>query len=159
MSFYEFINESWEDINMNAKKNAAGVCIIWEGKILLVHPTNASWQKSALGIPKGGIEPNEDPKTAAIRELFEETGITVSESALNPEPYVCNSLKDNGELKWQLVYFEMQITDLSEIGLTSSKVPKDQLQLKEVDWAGFIPIKEAYSKIHRPQMIILDRLA
>lgn len=158
MSFNEFVNESWEDVSMDAKKHAAGVCILWEGKILLVHPTNASWQKSALGIPKGGIEANEDPKSAAIRELFEETGIRVSESTLHPEPWVCNVFKKNGDLKWQLVYFQLQINELSEIGLTEPKVPKEQLQLDEIDWAGFIPIKDAYAKIHRPQMIILDRL-
>ena len=158
MDFEQFVNEAWEDVNMNAKKNAAGVCIIWDGKILLVHPTNASWQKSALGIPKGGIDPGEEPKAAAVRELFEETGIRVAESDLHPEPWVCNSITDKGKLKWQLIYFQLQINDLSEIGLTSPKVPKEQLQLDEIDWAGFIPYPDAYSKIHKPQMIILDRL-
>jgi len=40
--FSQFINESWEDIDMGAKKNAAGVAIVWQDSVLLVHPTNAS---------------------------------------------------------------------------------------------------------------------
>jgi hypothetical protein len=33
------------------------------------------------------------------------------------------------------------------------------LQKEEVDWAGFINIKEAYGKVSRAQLIILDRLS
>lgn len=158
LSFDEFVNESWEDIDMNAKKNAAGVAIIWDDKILLVHPTNASWQKSALGIPKGGIDDNEDPLDAAVRELYEETGIQVTKEDLNKEPYVCNFINASGVFKWQLVYFELHIDRLSQIGLDGPTVPKSQLQMEEIDWAGFVPIMQAYHKIHKPQMIILDRL-
>jgi 8-oxo-dGTP pyrophosphatase MutT (NUDIX family) len=43
-----------------------------DSKILLVTEDNKEW-----GIPKGGIEPSEDPKDTAVRETFEETGIEV----------------------------------------------------------------------------------
>ena len=158
-SFKDFImNESWEDIDPNIDKNVAGIAITWNDMILLVHPTNASWQNSALGIPKGGIEKGEDPLDAAIREVKEETGITVDPTKLDLEPLVANHYKKDGSVKSQLIYFTMNILDLSEIGLDTPRVPKDQLQLEEVDWAGFVKIEDAYPKMHRSQIIILDRL-
>lgn len=158
MNFNDFINESWEEIDYSANKNAAGVAIVWQDSVLLVHPTNASWKKNSYGIPKGGIEPGEDPMSAAIRELYEETGIRIDSSKLDPEPYVANNYNQSGKLKWQLVYFVMKIEDPSEVGIEGTKIPKDQLQLEEIDWAGFVPIKSAYPKMHRSQLIILDRL-
>ncbi len=157
-TFNEYINESWDEIDYSAKKNAAGVAIVWQNSILLVHPTGASWQRNALGIPKGGIEEGEDPMEAAVRELSEEVGISINPSQLDPEPLISNNYNNAGVLKWQLIYFVLRINDLEEIGLIDTRVPKEQLQIEEVDWAGFIPIKSAYSKIHRSQLIILDRL-
>ena len=156
--FSQFINESWEDIDMGAKKNAAGVAIVWQDSVLLVHPTNASWKKRTLGIPKGGIEEGEDPLHAAIRELKEETGIDVIPDLLDTEPLVANDYGQNRDLKWQLVYFVMRIEDPSQIGLDGTRVPSAQLQTEEVDWAGFVPISTAYAKINKSQLILLDRL-
>lgn len=159
MSFNDFINESWEDIEPGADKNAAGVAIVWQDSILLVHPSDASWKKSAFGIPKGGIEPGEDPMDAAIRELEEETGIVVKPGQLEPEPLVAHNYNQSGKLKWQLIYFVMRIQDPSEVGIIDgTKISKDQLQKEEIDWAGFVPIDSAYPKMHRSQLIILDRL-
>lgn len=157
ITFNEFMNEAWEDIDFSVKRKAAGVAIIWEGQILLVHPTGASWQKSSFGIPKGGINDGEDVLEAAIRELREETGIVLNSTELDPEPLVANSYKPNGSLDRQLIYFTKAIRSLDEIGLTSATVSKHQLQLEEIDWAGFVPIDRAYPKMHRSQLIILDR--
>ena len=136
----------------------AGVAIVFNNSILLVHPTNASWHKSALGIPKGHVEVGEDYKTAAIRELAEETGIILNEYDLDNDYQSSPVYNNKGEIKSVLIYYVKYIESLDEIGLTSNKVDKIQLQLKEVDWAGFVPILDAYPKMHRFQMIILDRL-
>lgn len=157
-NFNDFINESWDDVDFSSRKNAAGVAVVWQDQILLVHPTGASWQKSSLGIPKGGIEDGEDPLEAAVRELAEEVGISIDPRDLDPEPQVANNYNKSGDLTWQLIYFVLRIKDLKEIGLTDTRVPKNQLQIEEVDWAGFIPIEDAYSKVHRSQLIMLDRL-
>src|ERR687893_1950554 len=47
------------------------VFVVWEGKVLLhLH------RKLGMWLPPGGhIEPNELPDEAAVREVFEETGI------------------------------------------------------------------------------------
>lgn len=54
---------------------AAVVLIIKDGMILGVSRRK---NKDKFGLPGGKLEPNELPLEAAIRETFEETGITVS---------------------------------------------------------------------------------
>ena len=93
------LNERWEDVDDSIDKKVAGVCIIYDNKILLVHPTNASWQKRTLGIPKGKVEKGEDVLTGAIRELKEETGIELDASILSKsEPYVCDLYDKKGNV-------------------------------------------------------------
>ncbi len=52
-------------------QTAGGVVISKKGKVLVVNQRGRSWS-----LPKGHIEEGEDAKTAAIREIEEETGIT-----------------------------------------------------------------------------------
>jgi 8-oxo-dGTP pyrophosphatase MutT (NUDIX family) len=157
-TFSEFLNESWDDVDNSLEKKAAGVAIVYNNKILLVHPTNASWQKPTLGIPKGKVDKGEDILTAAIRELKEETGIGVNPRTLaQSEPYVVDLYDKLGNIEKQLIYFLYEISDLNEIGLQTERVPKTQLQQKEVDWAGFMEPDEAYPMTNRNQLIILDR--
>src|SRR5512146_1675087 len=50
-------------------------------EIFLAHPGGPFWvrrDEGAWTIPKGGVEPGEDPLAAARREFIEETGITPS---------------------------------------------------------------------------------
>lgn len=151
--FSEFLAES------SKHRDTAGVAIIYDRKILLVHPANGSWVRPIMGIPKGGIDEGEDVLDAALRELKEETGISLATSQLDPIPNKVEVFNKSGKYQNSIYYFVCQIADLSEIGLDSISVPKQQLQKEEVDWAGFIDIKEAYHKVARAQLIILDRLS
>src|ERR1700722_15875899 len=48
-------------------------------EVLLAHPGGPFWAKKDLGawsIPKGELDPDEDPLQAAKREFEEETGVT-----------------------------------------------------------------------------------
>ena len=157
LSFTDFLNEKWGETVHAKDRRAAGIALIWENKILLIHPTNSSWKKSTCGIPKGKLEPGEDSLSGALRELEEETGIVLQESQLNPDPHKVDFYNHKNEVDGHLIYFVCEISDLSEIGLTSDRLPKDQLQLEEVDWGKFVSAEDAYPIISRNQMIILDR--
>lgn len=152
-AFSEFLTEA------KTRRDAAGVALLYGKKILLVHPTHGSWVRPIMGIPKGGVEAGEDLMEAALRELREETGISLSPDQLDPAVQTVEVFNKRGEYQHSIHYFICQIQDLSEIGLDSLSVPKSQLQVEEVDWAGFIDLKDAYHKVARAQLIILDRLS
>lgn len=151
--FSEFLTEP------KKQRDSAGVAIVYDGKLLLVHPTNSGWSRATLGIPKGEIEEGENIQLAAIRELKEETGIQLSADQLDSTVHTVDLFNKSNKYLRSIHYFVCRIHSLSEIGLDSTRVPKTQLQQEEVDWAGFIDIKEAYSKVTRSQLIILDRLS
>jgi 8-oxo-dGTP pyrophosphatase MutT (NUDIX family) len=152
-NFSEYMTES------KGHRDTAGIAIKYDGKILLVHPANGSWVRPIMGIPKGKIESGEDVLEAAIRETVEETGIKIRPDQLEPAVKTVEVWDVNGKYRNSIHYFECKISELSEIGLDSLAVPKNQLQPSEVDWAGFVNVKEAYSKISRAQLLILDRLS
>lgn len=142
------------------RSDSAGVAIVLESepkKILLVHPTNGSWRKPVLGIPKGKIEEGEDHTTAALRELFEETGIMLDASQVEPGIHTAEVWKGES-FNHNIHYLICRISKTSDIGLVDERVPKSQVQAGEIDWAGFVSIDDAYSKIASSQRIILDRL-
>ena len=156
-NYSEYISEAWEDVDDSLDKKVAGIAIIYDNKILLVHPTNASWQKPTLGIPKGKVEDGEDVLTASLRELKEETGISLDASVLSNEPYVTDIYDNRGNVKKQLIYFVCNINNLNALHMDRLTVDKSRLQVKEVDWAGFLGPDEAYPKMTAFQRIILDR--
>jgi 8-oxo-dGTP pyrophosphatase MutT (NUDIX family) len=51
--------------------SAGGVVINSQGKVLVVNQNGATWS-----LPKGHVDPGEEPLAAAIREVMEESGIT-----------------------------------------------------------------------------------
>jgi ADP-ribose pyrophosphatase YjhB (NUDIX family) len=56
---------------MKQTESAGGIVINPAGKILVVSQHGTSWS-----LPKGHIEAGEDPLTAALREIHEESGLT-----------------------------------------------------------------------------------
>ena len=129
-----------------------GIVILYKNKILLGHPTNDKWY-GTYTIPKGHADDGEKPKTTAIRETFEEVGIKIPKKWLT-DPYKLEYITK----KKNLYYYIVRISDLSEIGLESEVVPKSQLQLKEINWAGFVDKKEAEKRIQKNQIPILKHL-
>lgn len=57
----------------------AVIAITKEGKIVLVKQYRKPLERSLVEIPAGKIEPDEDPKRTALRELEEETGYTTKD--------------------------------------------------------------------------------
>lgn len=133
-------------------EKSCGIAIILKNeKILLVHPTSAKWW-GTYSIPKGHVEPGENPRQTASRETFEETGIHVSPS----------SLRVSGILEYKsgkiVEYFLYHIENVSEIGLLSEVVPKNMIQMNEVDWAGFVSFQDAKKRMKKDQLVILKKI-
>jgi putative (di)nucleoside polyphosphate hydrolase len=89
---------------------------VWLGRRLpkwIADPSAAVWQ-----MPQGGLEPNEEPLDAALRELFEETGVRSVEILAEhdewltyelPEPLLGVALKGRYRGQ-QLRWFAMRFT-------------------------------------------------
>lgn len=155
--------EKFSNISPKQKRDSAGIVIIYHSKnskpkILLVHATNGSWAKPVMGIPKGKIEDGESPEAAAFRETYEEIGIRIMPDQVDRNTEIIQVYSGKTVVN-NIHYLICNINNLSEIGLTGLTVPKSQLQSGEIDWAGFIDIDLAYSKIAAAQRIILDRFS
>ena len=145
------------------RSDSAGIAIVYTqvdtGKkmILLVHPTNSSWVKPVMGIPKGKMEEGESPEEAAFRETFEETGLKIRPDQVEPAIQTAE-VWSGKKFRNNIHYLVCRISDPAEIGLDGLRVPKQNLQEEELDWAGFVDIDQAYANVAASQRIILDRL-
>ena len=139
------------------QKESAGLVIIYNGMVLLAHTTGRKWWGS-YGIPKGGIEPGESRMDAAIRETKEEVGLDIPRSMIDPNPrtYVLTSRKY--KYTKTVYWYTVRVDDLRQIGMKDLVVPKSQLQLEEVDWAGFMPLTEAKKRAMDSQQQLLTQL-
>jgi ADP-ribose pyrophosphatase YjhB (NUDIX family) len=142
-------------------KKSAGIIIILKGqKVLLCHPTNSRWF-GTYSFPKGGLEKGETEIDAAIRELREESSVIIDKSKItNPNsPIIVDYINKKGEKKYKQLYlYTVYINDISEIGLDSEVIPKEKLQLSEIDWCGFLPKQEAKHRIFHRVVHLLDMI-
>ena len=148
-------------------KRSAGILLHRRGpegepEVLLVHPGGPYWAKKDLGtwtIPKGELDPGEDPEACALRELAEETGL-----ALPPE-----GLRDLGEVKQRggkVVQAFAAEGDLDADAIVSVTFEMEwpprsgRMQaFPEVDRAAWFDLRIARERILPAQAAFLDRLA
>ena len=129
-------------------------------EVLLVHPGGPYWASKDAGawtIPKGEIEPGEDPLAAARRELAEETGIVAEPpfTALAPvrqkagkqvTAFACEGDCDAGAIRSNV--FSMEWPPRSG----------QMREFPEVDRAAWYPLAEARRKINAAQVALLEEL-
>lgn len=133
---------------------SAGLVIIQGNKILLAHPTNAAWSKS-YSIPKGILENNESTLSAAIRETAEEVGVKDIEKYINHYEYEIPYINNASKLYKKVYYYVAYLPD----NYLPDVLPKSQLQLAEVDWAGFLDLNKAKEKIAPKLNVVLQEIA
>jgi len=129
-------------------------------KVLLVHPGGPFWQNRDLGawsIPKGELEPGEDPESAARREFSEELGVDAS-GPLHPLGQV---RQRGGKL---VLAFALQGT-LDTASVRSNKIALEwprrsgrMISVPEIDRAEWFKLPTARQKILASQRPLLDRL-
>ena len=145
-------------------KKSAGLLVYryMEGQwqVLLVHPGGPYWTRKDTGawsIPKGLIEPNEDPLLAARREFEEETGCRIDGRFIALTPVRQRSGKI--VMAWSI-----------EGDCDTSTVKSNTFEMEwppgsgaickfpEVDRAEWFPIPVAREKLLQGQIPLLDEL-
>ena len=130
-------------------------------EVLLVHPGGPFWARKDDGawtVPKGEIEPDEEPLAAARREVEEETGARPSGTFIPLEPirqaggkvvqmWAVESEFDPSQLRSNL--FEMEWPPRSGRRQT----------FPEVDRAAWFPLETAARKILKSQAPLLNAFA
>jgi predicted NUDIX family NTP pyrophosphohydrolase len=129
-------------------------------RLLLAHPGGPFWRgrdEGAWMIPKGMIEPGEEPLAAALREFEEELG---ARPRGEPRP-LCTIRQAGG--KW-VEAFALE-GDFDGAALRSNEFtieyPPKSGQVRafpEVDEVGWFTLQEARAKILRSQAPILDAM-
>lgn len=146
-------------------KHSAGL-LVYRGagatlEVLLVHPGGPFWAKKDDGawfIPKGEIEPEEEPLAAARREFAEELGMAAPAS----EPLALGSVKNKGG---KLIEAWALLGDLALEGFRSNTFQLEwpprsgkMRDFPEVDRARYFAIPEATQKMHPAEQPLLARL-
>ena len=129
-------------------------------EVLLVHPGGPYWQRKDRGawqIPKGEIEPGEDPETAARRETEEELGVALA-GALRP----LGDVRQAGG-KWVTAFTLEQDLDPAAIrsNMFAIEWPPRSGTLQsfpEVSAARWLAVEEARRIMLPSQCPFLDRL-
>lgn len=126
-------------------------------EFLLVHPGGPFWRTRDHGawtVPKGVIEPGEDPKVAARREFVEETGLAPPLALAELEP--CRQAGGKLARCW------MGEADLDLTGFASNTFalewPRKSGRFTtypEADQAAYFPPAEAFARILASQQPLL----
>ena len=112
-------------------KRVASSCILRNGNALLLLKRNKDPYKGYY-LPLGGkVEPYENPIDTAVRETFEESGLTIS------RPTYCGVLVETSPTKYNWITF-IYIVDIDRVPPPLS----DEGTLKWIDWdeLGHYPI-------------------
>ena len=139
------------------KVSAGIVLILNKSKILLAHPTKSKWYET-YSVPKGGVDEGEETIDAALRELREETSLVIDKGMIsNPkDPIEIIYQNKQGKKYKKLVLYTVYINSLSEVNMDSEIIDKSRLQIKEIDWCGFLDKKEASLRIFHRMYNLLD---
>lgn len=129
-------------------------------EVLLVHPGGPLWRNRDAGVwsmPKGEVEPGEDPLAAACREFAEETGLQPGGPFLD-----LGEIKQKGGKVVRAWAFagDCDPAAIKSNMFTMEWPPRSGCvqQFPEVDRAAFVGIRAAEEQINPAQVELLHRL-
>ena len=145
---------------------SAGILVFKKEKnelyFLLAHPGGPFYKnkdEGAWGIPKGLIEKDEEPLTAAKREFLEETSLKLEGEKFIELPIVKYK---NGKL---LYSWAIEVKDLSlqnfksntfEMRRSSKSI--ELVTFDEIDQLSFFELTKAKEKIHPAQLPLIEHI-
>ncbi len=93
----------------------AGCYCEFEDKILILKRSPHKLQGDTWGIPGGKLDEGETPRTAVIREVFEEVGIRINEDKLEEidEMYIRGPQMDYIFYRFRVRFVTLPVIDLS----------------------------------------------
>jgi len=131
-------------------------------EVLLIHPGGPFWKNKDLGawsIPKGEIEPGDQPLATAVRELEEEIGLKVDET----QKFI--TLNPIRQASGKLVHCYALNRDFDPSGLESNVFTMEwpphsgrQQEFPEADRADWFDPETGKIKIINAQADLIDQL-
>jgi predicted NUDIX family NTP pyrophosphohydrolase len=129
----------------------------WE--VFLVHPGGPYWKNKdehAWSVPKGEFTEEENPFDAAIREFREETGFAIAGSFIELKP-----VRQPGG---KIVHVWVVEADLDPAEIICNTFSMEwpprsgkEIEVPEVDKAAWFSLQDAYRKIHKGQVPVLEQ--
>jgi predicted NUDIX family NTP pyrophosphohydrolase len=131
-------------------------------EVLLVHPGGPYWARrddGAWSIPKGEVEPGEEPLPTALREFAEELGADAPPGAAAPLGEV-RQAGGKRVLAWAL-QGDLDVSEIRSSTFATEWPPRSgrTAEFPEVDRAGWFGLEAAREKLLAGQVPFLDRLA
>jgi predicted NUDIX family NTP pyrophosphohydrolase len=130
--------------------------------VLLVHPGGPLWAKrqdGAWSIPKGELEPGEDPLAAADREFAEELGAV---APAGPRLDLGQVVQASGKVvdAWA-VEGDLDADTVQSNSVVLQWPPRSgqTITFPEIDRASWFTLAEARRLVNPAQAVLLDRLA
>lgn len=139
--------------------SAGCLIILNKSKVLLGHPSNNSWS-NCFSPPKGGVEEGESLLEAAIRETKEEMSIDIIPSMISnlDLPHLIDYSDKSGRVFKKVYFYVVHIHSISQVGLSSEVLEKSNLQIEELDWAGFLTKSDLKDKVFHRFWPLIDSL-
>jgi predicted NUDIX family NTP pyrophosphohydrolase len=132
-------------------------------EVLLVHPGGPYWAKKdegAWSVPKGELDPDEDPHAAALREFTEELGLAPP-PADGPDVDLGEIRQRSGKrVRCWARAGDLEVGELHGEQIEIEWPPRSgrRLTIPEIDRAEWFPIDVARAKLLAAQVELLDRL-
>jgi predicted NUDIX family NTP pyrophosphohydrolase len=146
---------------------SAGILLYRRGaealEVLLVHPGGPFWAKKdegAWSVPKGEVDPGEEPRACALRELEEELGSSLDLTAERLVELGSIRQKAGKLVECWAAEADFDPADLRSNTFEMEWPPRSGAlrEFPEVDRAEWFAPEEARRKINPAQVAFLDKL-